>query len=99
MFREKVRNDTGYVRHHLLVHVLSIGWDDSKEDELSDVVEDVCEEMVDDYNGKVSIFAAGLPTKTIVRAKARRESPMDSKNKRANRRKAVVKIEVDEFEA
>ena len=99
LYREKIRNASGYIRHHVMVHVLSNGWDVSEENVLTDTVEDVADEMVDDYNGKVSIFAAGLTARQIARAKARRESPLQTQAKRKNRREAFVKIEIDEFEA
>jgi|SaaInlV_165m_DNA_1040744.scaffolds.fasta_scaffold22499_5 hypothetical protein len=99
LYREKIRNASGYLRHHLMIHLLSNGWDKSEEDTLTDTVEDAADEMVDDYNGKVSVFRAGLAGKQIARAKARRETPLQTQAKRKNRREAFVKIEVDEFEA
>jgi hypothetical protein len=95
--RDVVRHDTGQARHHMELHVSSIGWDASQEDNLADLVEDVAELIVTTYNGARDVLATGVSGATVYRVRSFRAPPLDLSNFR--RRSAVVTVQVDEMEA
>ena len=95
--RTRIIRTAGLTRHSVSVEVLSIGWDESEEDGLADSVEDAAEALVDAYDGRVDIFAAGLTNVLVERARCWRTTPMTLERRR--RRALTLSFELDEMEA
>jgi hypothetical protein len=91
-----VRRDTGLTRHRLVIEILSLGWDESEEDNLANIVEGAAEAVVNAYDGARDLFATGLPTRSIYRVRCVRPAPLSLEARR--RRWAELTLEVEELE-
>ena len=98
LWRERIRRDTGNTRHHLTLHPLVIGWDESEEDgTLVQLIEDIAETLVNSYDGQVNLFNGNLANVTVHRVRATRETGLALEGR--IRRHAAVSLQVDELEA
>jgi hypothetical protein len=79
------------------LEVLSVGWDESEEDNLAETVEDVSELIVDAYDGAVALFQTNLANVQVERVRCQRSMPLTLEKKQT--RWSTMTLEVDELEA
>lgn len=97
--RNRLQRETGLTRHLVEVQIMIFGHDEDEEDNLAAVVESAVETLVGAYDGGRSTFAAGLTSYQIERVRAFRFDPLQMDQRRRRRRLAVVRLQVDEWEA
>jgi hypothetical protein len=92
-----VRRDTGQTRHEFTLLLTSRDWDESNEDGLTNELETAADEVIAAYDGKLSVFVAGLPAVAVERVRCFR--PSKPKVEGFRRREIVLTFELDEMES
>ncbi len=91
-----VRRDTGQTRHLLLLRLRGRDWDEDQEDNIAAELARAADEIILAYDGKVSVFNAGLPAVQVERVRVFRPDGQTITGRR--QRDIVVNFELDEME-